>query len=61
MRLDARTQSVMEHFADEEAHLAPSQIDAIMGLAPGTAHDLICEAWNRDKERHEELQRRGKR
>ena len=40
---------VMAYFSDREAHFAPSQIDWAMGLAKGTAHDLIVERWAIDK------------
>lgn len=47
---DALTREVMAYFADKEAHFAPSQIDWAMGLASGTAHDIIVRKWARDRE-----------
>lgn len=46
---DALTREVMAYFADKEAHFAPSQIDWAMGLATGTAHDVIVRKWASDK------------
>ena len=36
---------VMEYFSDRSEPLAPSQIDAVMGIRPGLAHDLIVRFW----------------
>lgn len=36
---------VVAYFADRESHLAPSEIDVVMGLPKGRAHDLICLWW----------------
>lgn len=36
---------VVAYFADKESHLAPSEIDVVMGLPKGRAHDLICLWW----------------
>lgn len=41
----ALTQEVMEYFSDAESQLAPSQIDVVMGLPRGMAHDIIVKKW----------------
>lgn len=43
------TSEVMAYFADRQAHLAPSQIDCVMGLERGKAHDIIVRKWAIDK------------
>lgn len=43
------TSEVMAYFADRQAHLAPSQIDCVMGLERGKAHDIIVRAWAVEK------------
>lgn len=43
------TSEVMAYFADRQAHLAPSQIDCVMGLERGKAHDIIVRKWAVDK------------
>lgn len=37
---------VVAYFTDKEAHLAPSEIDVVMGLPSGRAHDIICLWWH---------------
>ena len=43
------TSEVMACFADRQACLAPSQIDCVMGLERGKAHDIIVRKWAIDK------------
>lgn len=43
------TSEVMAYFTDRQARLAPSQIDWVMGLERGTAHDIIVRKWAIDK------------
>lgn len=45
----ALTREVMAYFDDREAHFAPSQIDWVMGLEQGKAHDIIVNKWAMDK------------
>lgn len=53
MSLTARdirlTSEVMAYFTDRQAHFAPSQIDWVMGLERGKAHDIIVRKWAVDK------------
>ncbi len=61
MRTRSETeQSVVEHFFDEQVHMAPSQIDFVLGLRKGTAHDIICETWLHDGERYDAFAERRK-
>jgi len=46
MRWDARTKNVLLAFCDG---LAPSQIDKLMGMVDGTAHDMVTRWWYEDK------------
>lgn len=46
---EALTQEVMAYFSDKEAHFAPSEIDVVMGLPRGMAHDIIVRKWASDK------------
>lgn len=39
---------VWEYF-DKKPHLAPSQIDVVMGIPDGTAHKLIIRKWANEK------------
>lgn len=43
------TSEVMAYFTDRQAFLAPSQIDCVMGLERGKAHDIIVRKWAIDK------------
>lgn len=43
------TSEVMAYFTDRQACLAPSQIDCVMGLERGKAHDIIVRKWAVDK------------
>ena len=43
------TSEVMAYFTDRQACLAPSQIDCVMGLERGKAHDIIVRKWAIDK------------
>jgi len=38
-------QQVLEYFRDRHVHMAPSQIDWVMALPRGTAHDIIIKHW----------------
>ena len=43
------TSEVMSYFSDIESPLAPSQIDVVMGIPRGLAHDLIVRHWYEQK------------
>lgn len=45
----ALTAEVMSYFADKKVHFSPSQIDWVMGLEKGKAHDIIVRKWAVDK------------
>jgi hypothetical protein len=45
----ALTSEVMAYFADRQAQFPPSQIDWVMGLEKGKAHDIIVRKWAIDK------------
>ena len=48
VRLVSLTREVLSYFDNRDTHLAPSEIDVVMGLRQGTSHDLIVRWWYRD-------------
>lgn len=45
-----REHEVMRLFAEER--MAPSDIDRMLVMNDGRAHDIIVDAWHRDKVKH---------